>query len=402
MPRSKRTKPIYQRGPYALYARSDRPNLEIVWYDKRRGRERSISARTSDHEEGKLALDRHYLEAEGRKFCPTCGHEFSGEVAPLLLDAIADYLLQIEHKAGFPSARGRLAHVVDFLEATDPATTVPMISPEWVDEFRVWLASKPVISPKGRELRKRAPGAIEGCVVQLAAAINATPGHVARFSAQPLKEVSASPRYRADVKTMAAMFRYCVSPTSPSGETLSAKELDQARAYRENLLRYLRIAVATWARPDAIHDLTAAQWYPEAGVLDLNPAGRKQTRKYRPVVPVPHQLHAWLHSCKGLIVPVATIRGPRDRMRDELGLPKGGEAGSKLIRRSMATLARKRLGEAQWVQGHMMLGHKKATTSDIYALPDPANLGGALLVTEGIIDEIEQLAPGAFTATLPQ
>lgn len=44
----------------------------------------------------------------------------------------------------------------------------------------------------------------------------------------------------------------------------------------------------------------------------------------------------------------------------------------------------------------MFLGHHKASTSDLYALFDPANLGRALAVTEGIIDEIETLCPGAF------
>ena len=44
-----------------------------------------------------------------------------------------------------------------------------------------------------------------------------------------------------------------------------------------------------------------------------------------------------------------------------------------------------------------MLGHRKASTSDLYAVFDPVNLGLALSVTEAIIDEIEALAPGAFT-----
>jgi len=48
-----------------------------------------------------------------------------------------------------------------------------------------------------------------------------------------------------------------------------------------------------------------------------------------------------------------------------------------------------------------MLGHQKASTSDIYALFDPANLGLALAVTEQIIEEIETLTPGAFTGTTP-
>jgi hypothetical protein len=78
----------------------------------------------------------------------------------------------------------------------------------------------------------------------------------------------------------------------------------------------------------------------------------------------------------------------------------------KLIRRSVMTLARKRLGEEHWAQGRMMAGHVPTTVSDIYALPEPANLGRALAVTQSIIDEIGKLTPGAFksafTALLPQ
>jgi len=43
-----------------------------------------------------------------------------------------------------------------------------------------------------------------------------------------------------------------------------------------------------------------------------------------------------------------------------------------------------------------MLGHAKASTTDLYALFDPANLGVALTVTEGILDVIEVRCPGAF------
>src|SRR3546814_16390701 len=83
-----------------------------------------------------------------------------------------------------------------------------------------------------------------------------------------------------------------------------------------------------------------------------------------------------------------------------LDLPGEGEAGMKLIRRSVSTIARKRIGEANWVQGETMLGHRPASTSDIYALPDPAHLGLALEATEAISDEHESRSPGAFTAGL--
>jgi len=60
------------------------------------------------------------------------------------------------------------------------------------------------------------------------------------------------------------------------------------------------------------------------------------------------------------------------------------------------------LGEERWAQGECMLGHRKSSTSDIYALRNPASLGAALKATESILDNIERLCPGAFTAPLPQ
>jgi hypothetical protein len=81
-------------------------------------------------------------------------------------------------------------------------------------------------------------------------------------------------------------------------------------------------------------------------------------------------------------------------MQTELGLPRDRETGLKLICRSVSQIARPRIGEALGT-GQMMLGHRKASTSDIYALFDPLNLGLALSVTEAIMDEIKlsRLAP---------
>lgn len=380
MPSKKRPKPLYQRGEYRLYRRQGRPNLEIVWYDGTRKRERSASAGSPDVGKGRLALDRLYLRSEGVRHCPTCHRPWDESESPLLATTIADYLVTIAGKAGAKSARGRLAHVVTYLEER-PGTRCADVSEAWVDEFRAWLLERPVLNAAGEAIRPRAIGAVEGCVLQLAAAINAAPGQSAQFAAAQPKTVAKSPSYRADIGTLAAMFRFAM-----------------AEPHRINLLRYLRMAVATWARPDAIFDCGPAQWVSAARVLDLNPPNRKQTRKYRPKVVVPRQFAPLLDSGEAFL-PVSGVRATWEKMRAELGLPSGREAGEKLIRRSVATIARKRLGEEKWPQGEMMLGHVKASVSDIYALPDPANLGRALAVTEGIIDEIEKLAPGAFNRT---
>ncbi|MES2339566.1 MAG: hypothetical protein V4537_15855 [Pseudomonadota bacterium] len=292
-----------------------------------------------------------------------------------------------------------MALAIEYIASTDPTVTCPQVDLRWVNGFRKWLAEKPVVSPRGNHIRARSIGHIEGCVRQLAAAINATDGQSAKFRAEQARDVSASPRYRADVATLAAMFRFCLDPSGP--KVRSAHERDVYIAYRRNLLAYLRAAVATWARPEEIMDLGRGQWIPSAGVLDLNPPGRRQTRKYRGQIPIARQFAPFLDGMAKTYLPVTTIRATWEAMRTEIGLPvERGEAGAKLIRRSMATLARRRIGEANWRQGEIMLGHVKASTSDIYALRDPANLGLALAATESIIDDICALVPSAFHRTV--
>lgn len=380
MSTAKRQKPIYQRGDFRLYRRPGRESLEIVWYDPVRKRERSASAGTGDDGKARKELDRLYLKAAGQRFCEACGRPFDGDASPLLSRALTDYLMLGEEKAGYKATRTRLGHVIDYISEGRETTTCAQIDDRWAEDFRKWLLAKPVTRQDGTILRPRSIGAVEGCILQLAAAINATPGQSAAFKAEQMKVVAVSPRYRADVKMLAAMFRFAL-----------------AEPGRASLLAYLRAAVATWARPEEVFAITAAQWAPEARVLDLNPPGRRQTKKYRGRIPIPHQFAPYLNETQGPYLKVSTVRASWEKMRTAVGLPsQHGEAGIKLIRRSMATLARRRIGEANWRQGEMMLGHVKAATSDIYALPDPANLGLALAATESIIDDIEILAPGAF------
>jgi hypothetical protein len=92
------------------------------------------------------------------------------------------------------------------------------------------------------------------------------------------------------------MFTYCTQPARKDGE--SEKAYAKKVAGRELLLRFLQISVAIWARPDAAHDVSVdpkrGQWNSAARVLNLNPRGRVQTRKHRPIVPVARQMAALL------------------------------------------------------------------------------------------------------------
>lgn len=86
-------------------------------------------------------------------------------------------------------------------------------------------------------------------------------------------------------------------------------------------------------------------------------------------------------------MPVGSERKAIEGMQHERGLPGERETGLKLVRRSMADIAGRRIGDERWNQDEMMLGHRKASTRDLYALFDPANLGSALLAPK-IIDDI--------------
>lgn len=405
MPRTKRPKPLYHRGNYSLHPRQGR-NHEIVWYDETAKRERSVSAGTSDTRQASLALDRKYLEAGNTRFCPKCGKPNDGEEATLLLRAMADYMLPREGQAGFArSTKPRLTKVMQYVAATDPAVTIQAINDQWIARFRKWLMDQPVKSKSGKPLRARTLGGVEGCVLQLAAVINGATKGNAQFKAKSVKDLAQSPVYRADIDTLAAMFRFCLYPEKKPKQRWSAKVAEKTVEGRTNLLRYLRAAVATWARPDAIYDLRAkGQWHSEAGVLALNRPGREATKKRRPTIPVARQFRPWLDEAltREGYLPVVTIRHSWDAMRQHIGLPGNAEAGEKLVRRSVATICRRRIGEANWVQGKMMLGHHKSDVSDIYAVPQPENLGLALEATEWLIDEIESRCSGAFTARLPR
>jgi hypothetical protein len=372
MPKARREKPIYTRGEFKLYARAGR-NHEIIWYDEQRKRERSVSAGTTDPRAARTALDNEYVKKHGGvPHCPTC-HQPINQRGEFVAVLIANYR---ETKPKGDAIFPRLDHVLTFMAETKRAEDrAEHIDDDWAESFRDWM--------RARADRVRSPGTIENSLIQLGAAMRFG-GVKPSFEPIPTSEVNRSPQYRASVATLAKMFRYAMEP----------------KKKRENLLRYLRAAVATWARPDAIYDISTAadrhQWHSDSRVLNLNPVGRKQTKKYRATIVIARQFAPHLDATKGAYISVSSVRSAWDAMGIDLKLPTQGEAGQKLIRRSVSHLARKILGEEHWVQGRIMLGHHKHSTSDLYALLDPANLGLALAATEQIIDQIEKLAPGAF------
>lgn len=450
MPKTKRGGPLYQRGDFRLEwdQRGDgslrSPYLAVFWYDRERGGGRSASTHTADIEEGKAWLDAFYLkQTGGQPICPACNRPLERSAGYLVSEAITTY--QTLHASALPSASAiaaRLDHVVDYLEASGQANAAcEGIDESWIGRFRLWSAAQPVRSSAGQILRARSLSTIEASVAQLAAVLNDakrrrnTP-HGAAFQAQSLRGLNQSPRHRASIAQLAAMLRYCTSPEigaeldAPWGrrkEPYSEAEIIEIRRReRAALHRFLMISIATLARPDAALDFSLdprrSQWSSNARVADLNPRGRRQTSKYRASIPIAWQLAPLLDTEAAAIANSITARaaqrpkppgealiayfvGPKsirrawNGMAVAIGLPGDREAGSKLIRRSMADLIRQRLPMEAVGELSMFMGHDRTDPiTSLYAPFSPDYLKRALAAIEGIIDEIQALAPGAFAS----
>ncbi len=143
---------------------------------------------------------------------------------------------------------------------------------------------------------------------------------------------------------------------------------------------YLTLAFNTAARPDAILDLTAGQIDCERRIVRLNPDGRKQTKKYRPILPLTNDLEAAVNGLSGPLVNwrgkrVANIKTGFRALRRRARLD--ADVIPYTIRHTMATELRAS-GVSPWeVAG--WLGHKIAEvrTTERYAKASPDYLANA-------------------------
>jgi len=183
----------------------------------------------------------------------------------------------------------------------------------------------------------------------------------------------------------------------PTDEQLAAFldsfESDQS----EHVFRYCLIALNTLARPGAILDLRPSQIDMQRGLIDLNPAGRRQTKKYRPIVRLTDTLAPWVASWseekpKRYVLhrdePVKSVKHTFKRHGADLGVP---EFTPYTLRHKMATElhARGVIGEEVSYQ----IGHKRPDmrTTGRYLKFDPRYLSNAKRVIEEYIRDLGKL-----------
>jgi len=422
---------VYQRGEFWLdlvRGAGGKPtsgNWYIWWYDAAAGRLQRKSTRTADVRLACDRLDEHYLAVHR----PTAEEQDSYSVP----EAMADYWL--EHGSRQISSdpiKARLKLMSRFLDAeAEAGRLVDPFLPEHLDDrflerFRTWGQEDPIIARKKDEngnwiegkRRKRSASTVEESIIQLKAALNHAFNARRLRYVPPLKhktrdQVTPQRTYRLSVDAIAELLDYSIR-----GAGNYSGHADRLLPLR----RYLIGAITTLARPDAVLDMGVSrergQWMQNERRFVLNPEGRLQTKKVRPVVPVVDLLHSWLAaSDQWLVCGERTYFDPKQQIdvieqykvasvkkgwlgaRQHLGIPDGW--GPKLIRHSMATILANRrvdLIELEIALGHRPLGK----TSSRYAIFDPDYLSTIRDGIEDVVSDLTKRVGPALHAKLTQ
>jgi integrase len=178
----------------------------------------------------------------------------------------------------------------------------------------------------------------------------------------------------------------------PSFEQFGAF-IDKIDVRQENLFRFVIMALNTWARPEAIIDLrkdTQIDW--PFGVVDLNPPGRRQTKKFRPKIKLTENLADWLRhwNCDAPMIwnekPVTTMKRTFKRHAVACSLPHFTQ---DTIRHFMATYVRQAKPPVSKEQRDVWLGHNDQRTAGWYEHRDPEFLEDARRATDSVIEQLQ-------------
>lgn len=328
-----------QVGQYWLSKRRGSNRWCRTWYDPATEQTRRASLGTSDFQEAHLKL-LHWWARHGQQY------RQSAAETPLETVLVRYWEAHGRTLASAEMTRIALRYWSDFF----PAATVEQIVPSRQREFIAWLKTS---------------GHSDGYIKRVL-----TVGKAALNRAVKEGELHQAPYI---LPGRDAPPKDLVLTTEQSRALWAAADTDHERAF-------LALAYATLARPTAILDLRRE--YVDFGrrLLAQNPPGRRQTRKYRPVVPICDWLLPTLQSAPpGHLVnwhgkPIASMKTAWRSMRRRAGLPV--EAVPKTIRHTMATeLRAANVPEAE-IQG--FLGHKAYSgRTEIYAKYRPDYLGAA-------------------------
>jgi integrase len=334
-----------------------------TWYDERARQTCRVSLGTADFQEASLELANWAVE-NGKGDAETRPDEVLVETVLLTY--------WFEHAQKLPSAStswNGLAYWQEFWHGK----TVADITPQEQKRFRKWLSGKNIDD-----------GGIDRILSDGRAAFNRS---------VKWQELAAAPHIFLLQTTEDKRSR------KPMGRPIVPREMallfDAANS--RHMFAYLVIAHNTLARPGAILDLRGAQFDAPHNRVDLNPPGRKQNKKHRPILAVTPTLRPWLkvvddpkqrYVAYGRM-PIKSIKTAWEFLVKEAGLDDRVTPYS--IRHGMAREMRKRKVPKDQIS--LFLGHlpkESDATTSIYAPYEPEYCSDAVAAIESVMGEIRK------------
>jgi hypothetical protein len=260
MPRP-RIRPLFELGDYWIAEEPGKSGYYRYWIDAGIGRIRRASLRTKDLEQAKERLAEIVVRG-----APATNDAYLSDVLEKYFTERTDHL---------PSAKparhaGKLA-----LECWGEMFKVGALSESRNRDFIVWSLEKGhAISYTARNL-----GVIAAALEHSKLKIDVIYNEGAILSKWP--DLKPKPK------------RKIFEPTDAELARLLQQKLPQ------NLRRWILNAMATVARPTAALELTPASRERDFGIINLNPEGRRQNKKFRAAVREPKVQTRWLNEWEG-------------------------------------------------------------------------------------------------------
>ena len=361
MPKEKR----FQIGDYYLSKRTRSPFHQATWYDKESGQTRRVSLGTADFQEAQLKLAKFVTTHAVYK------HEQVAEmpIPTLLLRYWHDHGSKIASK---DQAQSGLNYWNDYWKEAVVADLTP-------NHQRAFIKS----------LKDR--GFKNSYVSRIMSVGRAALNHGYK------EQMIASVPFIFDIADRSDEKEgYVLEPDQLSKLLLAAQS-------PPHLHTFCMISLNTMARPDAVLDLRPSQVNFAGGFIELNPKGRVQTKKYRPIVPIPKTILPYIQSVevdrfvnyRGKSV--ASITKSFNQAVKRAGLPR--EITPYSLRHTMSTLLGQR--NVPNMQIDTMLGHSIEGTKKNYIHFKPDYLIEAKQAIENYLSKLGVTETHILPASVP-
>lgn len=328
----------YQVGEYWLGQRSGSPAWYRMWIDPKTHRTSRASLGTTDFEEAKAILNDWFVLNQSKT------QEAPDETT--LAEVFARfYEHHGQHLRSAVDIRRTLRY---WLEFHGEATIKHALHQDQQLKFRIWLGDE----------KKLSQSSVRNALMIGKSALNWA-------------------WKRGDIASVPYVQLVNPPKPAPKGRPLEVEEVARLldAANEQHIRVLIAFMVGTAARTGAILDLSLTQIDLEHRLINLNPKGRAQTKKYRPTVKLPDQLVPYVEARKQtssrdpLILyegsGVDCVKRSWATTRTAAGLP--GNVQTYSFRHTMARWLRMKSVPAWEVAAQ--LGHKAPdyTTTEIYA-----------------------------------